>query len=161
MGVVNNFLPLCLLEVIVKGEEIKLTITLNKSTGFSGFKYTNQLYNKGPVISRQFNVEMLHLRTFKLKYLKGSENCFYQHLKISNFCVWSGCGSIEKKRKRKSGIFLCTNQNLATFKSKCDDSLRVVCSRCQSNLIKPHPNSPDEADQLSYWMFNLWRFLFF
>lgn len=84
---VNNFLPLCLLEVIVKGEEIKRTITLNKSTGFSGFKCTTQLYNKGPVISRQFNVEMLHLRTFKLKYLKGSENCFYQHLKISNFCV--------------------------------------------------------------------------
>ncbi len=40
--------------------------------------------------------------------------------------VWVG--------KRWCHILLCTNQNLAVFKSKCDDTREVVCSCCQATV---------------------------
>lgn len=64
--------------------------------------------------------------------------------------IWSWWGSHGKRWHR---AVLWTNQNLAIFGLKsdysCGGGLLILPVCCQWNLIRPHPRSPDEVNQLT------------
>lgn len=64
--------------------------------------------------------------------------------------IWSWRGS---HGKRWHHAVLWTNQNLAIFGLKsdysCGGGLLILPACCQWNLIRPHPRSPDEVNQLT------------